>query len=403
MSKSLIALLGALALVGTSATDADARTRKKSSSSSASKSSSKSKSKSKSRKKRQKNKPEEAAEAPDVEASPPKPKTPDAPANPEQAEADRHFKSGVTLYKEGKFNEALAEFERAYEIAPHPLVLYNIAGCHRELSNYAESVKYSRRFLEEGKGVVSKARLAAAQNELDAVLARIARVTVTVTEVEGAELILDGVSLGTMPLDMPLVLPPGEHRLVARAEGYRDAERAMRLASGDELEVSLTLAEKPPEPVAKPERDKIVRRPDDDDRPRKKQASSSRKRFSIGGGYASNLRDAENTGAGTARLAVRLGSRFELGVEGIFVAYAVVPSLRFRLFGDTLQAHLIGAAPVSLKSGDMDETFVAGAGGLGLRLHVTRSLALRLEGYYSYAGEQHGTTYPAFIGGELWF
>lgn len=400
MSKSLIALLGALALVGTSATEADARTRKKSSSSSsASKSSSKSKSKSK-RKKRQKDKPEEAAEAPDVEASPPKPKPSDAPSNPEQAEADRHFKSGVALYKEGKFTEALAEFERAYEIAPHPLVLYNIAGCHRELSNYAESVKYSRRFLEEGKGVVSKARLTAAQNELDTVLARIARVTVTVP-VEGAELILDGVSLGTMPLDMPLVLPPGEHRLVARAEGYRDAERAMRLASGDEIDVALTLAEKPPEPVAKPER--IVRKPDKEDSPLLRKRSGSRKMFSIGGGYGSNLKDAENTGAGTARLAVRLGSRFELGVEGIFVAYAVVPSLRFRLFGDTLQAHLIGAAPVSFKNGDMDETFVSGAGGLGFRLHVTRSLALRLEGYYSYAGKEHGTTYPAFIGGELWF
>lgn len=398
MSRSLIALLGALALVGTTATEADARTRKKSSASST-----KSKSKSKSRKKRGK-KQDPAPELADEEGKPAKPKTAEAtPSNPEQAEADRHFKSGVTLYKEGKFTEALAEFERAYEIAPHPLVLYNIAGCHRELSNYAESVKYSRRFLEEGKGVVSKARLAAAQNELDAVLARIARVTVTVP-VDGAELILDGVSLGTMPLDMPLVLPPGEHRLVARAEGYRDAERAMRLASGDELEVALTLAEKPPEPVVKPDRgDKLIVRKPDKEGPPRRRSGGSRKIFSIGGGYGSNLGDAENTGAGTARLAVRLGSRFELGVEGIFVAYAVVPSLRFRLFGDTFQAHLIGAAPVSFQSGDMEETFVSGAGGLGFRLHVTRSLALRLEGYYSYAGKEHGTTYPAFIGGELWF
>ena len=69
-------------------------------------------------------------------------------------EADRHFKSGVALADEGKYAEALAEFERAYEIAPHPLVLYNIAGCHRELSQYAEAVKFYRRFLEEGKGQV---------------------------------------------------------------------------------------------------------------------------------------------------------------------------------------------------------------------------------------------------------
>jgi tetratricopeptide (TPR) repeat protein len=53
---------------------------------------------------------------------------PRAPARtPVQKEADRHFKSGVALFKEAKYAEALAEFERAYEIAPHPLVLYNIA------------------------------------------------------------------------------------------------------------------------------------------------------------------------------------------------------------------------------------------------------------------------------------
>lgn len=391
MSKRLLALVGALALVGTTVADVEARPRKKSSSSS---------SKTRKKKRPKKVKPDAAVEAADDDAKG-KPKTPDAPSNPEQAEADRHFKSGVTLYKEAKFAEALAEFERAYEIAPHPLVLYNIAGCHRELSNYAESVKYSKRFLEEGKGVVSKARLAAAQAELDSVLARIARVSVTVP-VEGAELIVDGVSLGTFPLDMPLILPPGEHRIVARADGYRDAERSMRLASGDELEVSLTLAERPPEPAAKPEKI-VVRTPDDGDAPRKRRSSRGRKMFSLGGGYASNLRDVENTGAGTARLAVRLGSRFELGVEGVFVAYAVVPSLRLRLFGDTFSAHLIGAAPVAIKAGAMEETFVSGAGGLGLRLRLTDSLAVRLEGYYSYAGKTRGTTYPAFVGGELWF
>lgn len=391
MSKRLLALVGALALVGTTVTDVEARPRKKSSSSS----------KSRKKKRVKKVKPDAAVEAGEEDAAKAKPKTPDAPSNPEQAEADRHFKSGVTLYKEAKFAEALAEFERAYEIAPHPLVLYNIAGCHRELSNYAESVKYSRRFLEEGKGVVSKARLSAAQTELDSVLARIARVTVTVA-LEGAELMVDGISLGTFPLDMPLILPPGEHRIVARAEGYRDAERSMRLASGDELEVSLMMAERPPEPATKPEKI-VVRSPDDAPSPRKGRSARKRKTFSLGGGYASNLRDVENTGAGTARLAVRLGSRLELGVEGVFVAYAVVPSVRLRLFGDTFSAHLIGAAPVAIKAGSMDETFVSGAGGLGLRLRVTDSLAVRLEGYYSYAGKTHGTTYPAIFGGELWF
>ena len=63
------------------------------------------------------------------------------PKSAAQQAADRHFKTGVARFKAGKFTEALAEFERAYEISPHPLVLYNIAGCYRELSRYREAVK----------------------------------------------------------------------------------------------------------------------------------------------------------------------------------------------------------------------------------------------------------------------
>ena len=398
ISRSLLALVGALALVGSLGPgsfvdEAEARSRKKS--------------KPRKVKKAKVSKGAKKPAPPEGEDVAAKAKPEAAPANPEQAEADRHFKSGVTLYKEAKFTEALAEFERAYEIAPHPLVLYNIAGCHRELSNYAESVKYSRRFLEEGKGVVAKSRLATAQSELDSVLARIARVTVIGPD--GAELLVDSVSLGTFPLEMPLILPPGEHRLLARAEGFRDAERTMRLASGDQLDVTLTMAALPKEaPPSKKRPPKVVatRSVDIDERedfPSRRAQRTSHRRFSIGGGYGSNMNDAEDTGAGTARLAVRLGTRFELGVEGIFGPNAVVPSLRLRLLGDSYSVHLIAAVPVQLPVDDMDETFVAGAGGLGFRVHLNSRLALRLEGYVSYAGKEHGTTYPAFVGGELWF
>src|SRR5690242_9102126 len=163
----------------------------------------------------------------------------DKPATTDdQKEADRHFKSGVALFKENKYTEALAEFERAYDIAPHPLVLYNIAGCHRELSHYAEAVTYYGRFLADGNGKVPAARLAAAQAELDALLASVARVTVTVAPPDAA-LLLDGIALDQPA--MPLILTPGEHRLIARADGRRDAERVLRAVPGDVLTVELTL------------------------------------------------------------------------------------------------------------------------------------------------------------------
>lgn len=319
----------------------------------------------------------------------PEPTQPDKPAAPAQKEADRFFKSGVALYKEAKYSEALAEFERAYEIAPHPLVLYNIAGCHRELSHYAEAVKAYGQFLEEGKGQVPAARLTAAQTELDGILARIARVTVTVSP-DGATLLVDGTPIGTL-IDMPLILSPGEHKLIAQAPGKKDAVRAVKVASGDELTVELHLDELPA-PTVRPELVGQGSAP-----------AHKPRRFAIGAGFGTNLIRVGETGAPSVGLGVALGSRIELGADVVLVAYTVIPSVRVRLVGSALSLHAVAAVPVSFTDGEMSQTFAAGAVGLGLRFWAMPSLALRLESFASFAGKEHGTTVPTFLGGELWF
>jgi hypothetical protein len=355
---------------------------------------------------------------------------------PEQKLAERHFQSGVALFKEAKYAEALAEFERAYEISPQPLVLYNIAGCHRELSHYSEAVTYYGRFLADGKGKVKPARLAAAQAELDGILARVARVTViALSEPEGDKpapdkaalddrrsqvagvgtpmappaergqgprgidvtLLLDGTALDKPA--MPLILPPGEHRLVARADGRRDAERSLRLASGDDVTVELVLAELPaaPAPAPAPEPGTAVARA------APLPGSAAHHRFALGAGFGMDLRRPQDSGAPSLGLGVAVGSRLELGVDALLVAYALIPSVRARIAGDALSLHAVVAVPVAFNDGPMTTTFAAFAIGLGLRLRATPSLAFRLESFVSFAGEAHGTTVPTFLGGELWF
>jgi hypothetical protein len=315
----------------------------------------------------------------------------------EQKEADRHFKAGVALFKEGKFKEALAEFERAYEITPHPLVLYNIAGCHRELSNYGEAIRFYERFIKEGKGQVPATRLNTAQTELDSILSRIARITIVIQGPPYAQLFLDGAPLGTMPVPMPLVLPPGEHKIVAKAEGFKDAERTLRVASGDEAEISLTLSEAP---KAKEEPISIT----GPTTTGPGVVEPKRKRFSIGAGFGTNLKAVGDTGAPSLGVGVQVHSRIQLGVEGILVAYAVMPTVRVRIAGDQISAHAILAVPIAFPGDEMGgETFVAGAGGLGLRIRAMPMLSFRIESLASYAGKERGTTFPTFVGGELWF
>lgn len=318
----------------------------------------------------------------------PKPKT---PQTAEQKDADRHFKSGVALFSEQKFAEALAEFQRAYEIAPAPIVLLNIAACHRELSQYGDAVAFYRRFLAEGEGKVPPAKLASAKIDLDAILARIARVTV-ITTPAGAALTLDGAEL-TSP-EMPLILAPGEHALVAHLAGHKDAEKKLHVASGDELEVELKLAELPPVVV-------VPVKPATDLPPRPREfAVEAPKRFRIGGAFGTNLRAVGSTGAPDLSVGIAIGSRVEVAVDAVLVAYAVMPSVRVRLAGDQIALHAIVALPVAFS---MSEKFVATAGGLGLRYRATPQFSVRLEALVSVATKGHGTTFPAFVGGELWF
>jgi hypothetical protein len=312
------------------------------------------------------------------------------PAPGEQKEADKHFKAGVALFKESKYSEALAEFERAYEIAPHPLVLYNIASCHRELSHYGDAVKFYRQFLDEGKAAkVAAGKLKAAQADLDALLARVATVKVTVTPAD-AQLTVDGA-----PGSSEMLLAPGEHKVVAKAPGHKDEEKTVRVASGDLVEVSLTLAETPKMVITaeKPLEAAVVP-------PTRYSGESPQRRFALGAAFGTNLLAVADTGAPSLGVSIAATSRVEVGVDAVLVAFAVMPSVRVRLAGDAFSVHATAAVPVAFA---MSETFVAAAVGLGLRYRATPSLAFRLESLASFASKDHGTTVPTFIGGELWF
>jgi tetratricopeptide (TPR) repeat protein len=68
-------------------------------------------------------------------------------------DAKRSFKEAEAAFGLGRFEEALAGFTRAYELAPHPSVLFNIAQCHRNLRNYERAIFFLERYLGEAEEV----------------------------------------------------------------------------------------------------------------------------------------------------------------------------------------------------------------------------------------------------------
>jgi tetratricopeptide (TPR) repeat protein len=70
-----------------------------------------------------------------------------AHADDPRAEAQKHYQVGRVAFGKGQFREALAEFQKAYESAPIPDLLYNIGRCQEELGDPGAAAKSYERYL----------------------------------------------------------------------------------------------------------------------------------------------------------------------------------------------------------------------------------------------------------------
>ncbi len=87
----------------------------------------------------------------DVEETPPEAEQaeaePPAELSPQDARARDLFREGDELYSQGRYEEALANFEEAYELSQRPLLLYNIANAQERAGDWDEAVVTLERYL----------------------------------------------------------------------------------------------------------------------------------------------------------------------------------------------------------------------------------------------------------------
>src|SRR4051794_12183883 len=71
-----------------------------------------------------------------------------APAAPTgDSDARELFHKAEMSFNMGKFDDALADYQAAYQAKPLPAFLFNIAQCYRNLQNYEKARFYYRRYL----------------------------------------------------------------------------------------------------------------------------------------------------------------------------------------------------------------------------------------------------------------
>jgi len=67
----------------------------------------------------------------------------------DRAAAREHFERAERNYATGNWETALAEYTAAYDAAPMPEFLFNMAQCHRELGHPTDALELYQRFLTE--------------------------------------------------------------------------------------------------------------------------------------------------------------------------------------------------------------------------------------------------------------
>jgi hypothetical protein len=161
------------------------------------------------------------------------------------AAGDTLIKKGDQLAKKGKASEAQSQYERALlsyqkalEASGNAQVYYAIAAAEEKLGRPRDALLHYRKVTLE---VTGNAKLLELANErLGALSMEVGLFTASV-DPEGADLAIDGTSVGKAPMTEPIVLDPGTYTLVITADGYQPLEVKLAIEGGSESERSFKL------------------------------------------------------------------------------------------------------------------------------------------------------------------
>jgi hypothetical protein len=151
------------------------------------------------------------------------------PAPDPKAEARSRFDGGIALFEEGNNAAALAEFQRAYDLIPNQVVLFNIGLVYAAMNRPAEAADALQKVVKEPAGLAPDI-VARANQTLSQQRGRIAEVTVGCNVPATIE--VDNVEAAKAPLAGPLKLAGGSHIVGAIAAGYTPQRKQITVAGG---------------------------------------------------------------------------------------------------------------------------------------------------------------------------
>jgi hypothetical protein len=168
-----------------------------------------------------------------VQASPP---TGDPQA---KAQAQALLGQGTKLYQQGDVADALEKFQAAYAAFPSPKLMFNIGQANRDLSRPVEALEAFEKFLL-GAADASPEMIADARKSVAQLQKKLGRIQVD-CESAGAEVSVDGKSVGLAPLPDLIWVTPGRHQVTAKHASAAPAIEEADVTAGSVSTVTMRL------------------------------------------------------------------------------------------------------------------------------------------------------------------
>lgn len=172
----------------------------------------------------------------------PKPGGAEKPASAESGQqADEHFRRGKALLKAGQKREAREEYLAALRLKKSYDVAGNLGNLEITLGLYRDAAEHLsfavRTYAPSGTTAdqleKAKQRLADAKSHVGSLLVSV--------NVNGAEVFVDGKSVGRAPLEDTVFVEPGSRVIEVKLARYDDVRQVIEAAKGAEQAVALTL------------------------------------------------------------------------------------------------------------------------------------------------------------------
>ena len=188
-----------------------------------------------------------------------------APATDPQGKtrAQRLLTEGSALYEKNDYAGALEKFTAAYAAYPSPKLMFNIGQADRDLSRPVEALEAFEKFLA-GDTHSSPETTAEANSAVAELRSQLGQIRID-CETPGAEVSVDGKSVGLTPLSKLIWATPGRHQITASHENTPPVLEYVDVTVGSVGTVTMQLrppaipvaAEPVPEPAVAPAAPKL--------------------------------------------------------------------------------------------------------------------------------------------------